>query len=253
VYTPDTAFILAKLCVRPDSICIEAGTGSGSFTHALARQCSPRGKIYTFEFHDKRHELNLIDFAAHGLDGIVIAEHRDVCTEGFVGVPEGTADCVFLDLPAPWEAIPHLPALFSRRRVGRVCCFSPCIEQVLSTHAAVRKHGFTNITTYDLYYRNWESRPIQVRSVEEACDRLLEIKQRIKEGLPRERTGGTKKRKPEDSDGLNWAIVARGDTEIQTHTSFLTFADLMPLIDGAEPEGDVEGTIETAVEVDMDL
>jgi hypothetical protein len=89
--------------------------------------------------------------------------------------------------------------------------------------------------------------------VEEACDRLLEIKQRIKEGLPRERTGGTKKRKPEDSDGLNWAIVARGDTEIQTHTSFLTFADLMPLIDGAEPAGDVEGTIETAVEVDMDL
>jgi hypothetical protein len=36
---------------------------------------------------------------------------------------------------------------------------------------------------------------------------------------------------------LNWQIVARGDTEIQTHTSFLTFGELMPLIDGVEPAG----------------
>jgi hypothetical protein len=49
------------------------------------------------------------------------------------------------------------------------------------------------------------------------------------------------------------AVVASGDIDIHTHTSFLTFGDLIPLIDGAEPEGDVEGTVETAVEVDMKL
>ena len=188
-----------------------------------------------------------MDFKAHGLDDIVIAQHRDVCTEGFNILPqqpedgEVTADCAFLDLPAPWEAIPHLSKVFTRQRVARVCCFSPCIEQVLSTHSALRKYGFTNITTYDLYYRNYESKPVVMKSMEEACDRLLDIKRRVKEGLPREirDSHGGRKRKPEEDDGLNWSIVARGEGEIQTHTSFLTFGELMPLVDGMEPAGTI--------------
>lgn len=249
VYTPDTAFILAKLCIQPGSICIEAGTGSGSFTHALARQVSPLGKVYTFEFHEKRHELNLLDFSAHILDDIVIAQHRDVCTDGFSnGDGLQNADCAFLDLPSPWDAIPHLPSVLTRKRVSRVCCFSPCIEQVLSTHSALRKNAFTNITTYDLHYRNYESKPIVMKSVEEACERLKEIKRRVKEGLPREpRDTSGRKRKPEEEDGLNWRVVGRGEGEIQMHTSFLTFGELMPLIDGMEPAGAmIETVTETA-------
>jgi tRNA (adenine57-N1/adenine58-N1)-methyltransferase len=185
-----------------------------------------------------------LDFKAHGLDDLVIAQHRDVCTDGFHGVQEEEeqleADCAFLDLPAPWMAIPHLPKAFTRRRVARVCCFSPCIEQVLSTHTALRKYGFSNIVTYDLMYRNYESKPIVAKSIEDACERLLEIKRRVKEGLPREpKANQGRKRKPDEDDGLNWKIVARGDGEIQTHTSFLTFGELMPLIDGMEPAGTI--------------
>src|SRR5271154_4883622 len=116
VYTPDTSFILGKLCVRPGTICIEAGTGSGSFTHALARQVSPGGKVLTFEFHEKRHELNCMEFKYHGLDDIVIAQHRDVCADGF-DVSPSSPDCAFLDLPSPWEAIPHLSSVLTRKRI----------------------------------------------------------------------------------------------------------------------------------------
>jgi hypothetical protein len=36
-------------------------------------------------------------------------------------------------------------------------------------------------------------------------------------------------------NGLNWAVVARGDTKFQTHaTNFLTLGDVMLLIDEAE-------------------
>ena len=195
---------------------------------------APTGKVYTFEFHEKRHELNTVEFKSHGLDGIVTAQHRDVCSDGFA-VPKGDPEAAFLDLPAPWEAIPHLPGVFNRNRMGRVCCFSPCIEQVLSTHAALRKHGFTNITTYDIYYRSWEARPVQMRSVDEAVDRLLDIRTRVKEGRKKEPKENVRKRKPEDGDGIDWTVVGRSPTEIQTHTSFLTFGELMPLIDGVQP------------------
>jgi tRNA (adenine57-N1/adenine58-N1)-methyltransferase catalytic subunit len=234
VYTPDTSFILTKLGVRPGSIVLEAGTGSGSFTHALARQVSPSGKVYTFEFNEKRHELNTADFTSHRMDDIVVAQHRDVCALGFSGVDQ-EADAAFLDLPSPWEAIPHLPSAFTRKRVARVCCFSPCIEQVLSTHTALRKHNFHNIVTYDLQYRNLEARHVSSKSVDEACERLAEIRRRAKGGLgkmPRDERG--LKRKPEEGDGIKWGVVGRGDTEVQMHTSFLTFGELMPVIGGIE-------------------
>lgn len=72
-------------------------------------------------------QVALDEFTRHGLGQRVNVSHRDVYVEG-LGV-EGVADAVFLDLPKPWEALPH--ALSAVRITGgRICSFSPCIEQV---------------------------------------------------------------------------------------------------------------------------
>jgi tRNA (adenine57-N1/adenine58-N1)-methyltransferase len=106
---------------------------------------------------------------------MVQLSHRNVCQQGFALLDAADAGrwrpplvspllilhLVFLDLPAPWEAIPHAkmamkvrrnaaPSItaqslfsFQKDRVARICCFSPCIEQVLRTVMALNQFGFT--------------------------------------------------------------------------------------------------------------
>jgi tRNA (adenine57-N1/adenine58-N1)-methyltransferase len=53
-------------------------------------------------------------------------------------------DIVFLDLPSPWEALPFAKDAFKTNRIGRICCFSPCIEQVQRTVEALKELGFSS-------------------------------------------------------------------------------------------------------------
>ncbi|PLB35750.1 tRNA 1-methyladenosine methyltransferase subunit GCD14 [Aspergillus candidus] len=138
VYTPDYSYILHRLCVRPGSSVIEAGAGSGSFTHAAVRavfngypseqQPEPQqqpskkrkhGKVHSFEFHAQRASKVREEISEHGLDGLVEVTHRDVYEDGFLLNRDASTDtddvstspkanAVFLDLPAPWLALRHL-------------------------------------------------------------------------------------------------------------------------------------------------
>lgn len=53
---PDIAYISSYLDIKPGSRVVEAGTGSGSFSHALARTVGKAGKVFSFEFHEPRFE-----------------------------------------------------------------------------------------------------------------------------------------------------------------------------------------------------
>ena len=74
----------------------------------------------------------------HGLAEITTCLHRNVCDEGFA--VEDACDGVFLDLPAPWNAIDNAKRALSKARGGRLVSFSPCIEQVLFTEG---NHSFS--------------------------------------------------------------------------------------------------------------
>jgi len=100
-----------------------SGTGSGSFSHSIARIIGEFGRLHTFEFHPVRAEKAREEFAAYGLSNTITIYHQDVCKDGFS--LDGVAACVFLDLPAPWEALPHAKKVLRRDRSTRICCFSP--------------------------------------------------------------------------------------------------------------------------------
>ncbi|TFK33042.1 tRNA methyltransferase complex GCD14 subunit [Crucibulum laeve] len=154
LYLADIAFITSWLNIKRGSRVIEAGTGSGSFSHSVARTVGSAGHLYSYEFHEARAKKASEEFKRHGMDDIVTLTHRNVCKEGFTIVDE--ADAVFLDLPAPWEAVDYAKTALRKDRTTRICCFSPCMEQVLRTVSALNEAGFTEITMYETLLRPHE-------------------------------------------------------------------------------------------------
>lgn len=162
LYTADISMIITQLDIVPGSVVCEAGTGSGSLSHALLRAIGPSGHLHTRDFHMERVKAASKEFDAHGFSSRVTVLQRDVCSNGF-GV-ENIADAVFLDLPSPWSAIHH--AISSLKEIGgRLCSFSPCIEQVSRTCDVLRASGLTEIITLECLNREFQAKFIQANIV----------------------------------------------------------------------------------------
>ena len=155
-FSHDIATVLLMLDVRPGKVVAECGTGSGSLSTHLCCAVAPTGFVHTYEYHAERAEVARREFERNGIDHLVEVEERDVMGQGFPEALEGGVDAVFLDVPGPHECI------WSARRIlkpyGRICSFSPCIEQVARACEALGKHGFTEISTVQLQLREYETR-----------------------------------------------------------------------------------------------
>lgn len=88
--------------------------------------------------------------------------HRDVLANGFLLkneesgetlVSENSIDAVFLDLPRPQDAIGHAHQVLKKQ--GRLCNFSPCIEQVQKAIEQMAKLGFYDIRTFETLSRDY--------------------------------------------------------------------------------------------------
>ena len=159
LYSTDISHVTLMLDLKPGSIVVESGTGSGSMSHAIVRTVAPSGHLYTFEFHQLRCVAAREEFKSHGMDECVTIECRDVCKDGF-GL-EPIADAVFLDLPRPHEAIEHARSVI-RPSGGRLCSFSPCIEQVQATCEELRRCGFVEVETVECLSRSFDIRSVRL-------------------------------------------------------------------------------------------
>jgi tRNA (adenine57-N1/adenine58-N1)-methyltransferase len=104
----------------------------------------------------------------------VVCTNRDAYNDGFImpGQLElGQADGVFLDLPSPWLAVPHVKAIL--KRGGKVCNFSPCIEQVQKTILELSKAGFGDFKTIECIQRNYERRMTKRNNIYSGLDSIL--------------------------------------------------------------------------------
>lgn len=140
---------------------VESGTGSGSMSSGIARAIMPNGHLYTYEFNSVRAGTATEEFNTLGLGTIVRCEHRDVVANGFVNpdLGPGAADAIFLDLPNPWMVADFAYNILNESN-GKICSFSPCIEQVSRMTQAMEQSGFSYIRTFETH-----DKPIFTRKV----------------------------------------------------------------------------------------
>ncbi|WKX89210.1 hypothetical protein Q1695_008678 [Nippostrongylus brasiliensis] len=229
LYTPDCSLILQLLDARPGSVICESGTGSGSLSHAIAMAVAPTGHLYTHDIEESRTKKVEQEFKEHGLADVTTAVVQNVCTDGFFVT--NACDGVFLDVPAPWEAIPHAAGAISRTRGGRLVSFSPCIEQVQRACEIMRQVGFVQVETVEIVNRSQKVVELTRQSLAE-FDAAGDCS-----GMPGARTGAdrSRKRKIEEEvkeqavssvPGRSTAIVYPFSQP--THTGYLTHATMLP-------------------------
>ena len=153
LYAPDISMVLLQLDIKCGSTVIESGTGSGSLSTSIAKTLLPAGHLYTFEFNKERVRIAKEEFEDMGLEKFITVTYRDVLQDGFKLETEESdylddkSDAVFLDLPSPWKAVKHAHKVL--RHNGRLCNFSPCIEQVQKVWMLLHKLKFSHIRTIE--------------------------------------------------------------------------------------------------------
>jgi tRNA (adenine57-N1/adenine58-N1)-methyltransferase len=230
IYTPDVSMIIFQLEIKPGNVVIECGTGSGSLSHAIIRCIMPHGHLYTFDFHEYRVALVREEFESHGIGQFVSVEQRDVCQDGFGTELHGKADAVFLDIPHPWEAVPHAAAAF-KDLGGRFVSFSPCIEQVQRTCEALKEHGFVELATTECLQKELQvqKRVMPVLDLPQPKDSVpfedIQIGVRLSESQKPENDGSKYKRAKKQA----LFVTGMPPLSMTGHTGYLTAATMPPI------------------------
>ena len=154
IYPKDLGAILIEADIGPGQRVLEAGVGSGALSMALLRAGA---RVVGYELREdfaERARANVVGQLGEDVDYRV--EVRDV-TEG---IDERELDRVLLDLPEPWEVVPH--AALALRPGGILLAYLPTINQTGLLRGALARYGFGLAETVEILRRTWH---VEARSV----------------------------------------------------------------------------------------
>ncbi|MBH0187842.1 MAG: tRNA (adenine-N1)-methyltransferase [Nitrospira sp.] len=162
LYPKDLALIPMWADVYPGARVFEAGTGSGALTMALLRAVGLRGLVVTYDVREDFARTALLNIERYMGPVSNLVSLRKNAYEGIELLDDGIPfDRVVLDLPEPWQVIPH--AAQALRSGGIYVSFVPTVPQVMQTVEALeRTTVFAMVETFETLLRTWS---VQGRSV----------------------------------------------------------------------------------------
>jgi tRNA (adenine57-N1/adenine58-N1)-methyltransferase catalytic subunit len=151
MYPKDIGFILITMGIGPGSKVIEAGTGSGGLTQALAFMVGDSGQVISYEKREEMQRLAQSNLVNLGLEKRVTFKLLDI-EKGF---DEDDADAIFLDLPNPYDYLPQVRhALKSGGYFGTIL---PTANQVTKTLVELRRNTFAFTDVCELMLRYYKA------------------------------------------------------------------------------------------------
>ncbi len=157
MYPKDIGFILMSMSVGPGQRLLEAGTGSGSMTIAMAHAVGPDGRVFTYEKRPEFQALARKNLERLGLDSLVEFHLGDIAD----GVNERDVDACFLDVPNPWDYIPQVRQAL--KPGGFFCNLVPTFNQVERLLYVLRRERFAFIEVCELLLRYYKAEPTRLR------------------------------------------------------------------------------------------
>jgi tRNA (adenine57-N1/adenine58-N1)-methyltransferase catalytic subunit len=157
MYPKDIGFILTSMSVGPGQTVLEAGTGSGSMTVALAYAVGPQGRVVTYERRPEFQSLARKNLERLGLEVRVDFKAGDI-VDGFT---ETNVDAVFLDVPNPWDYIRQVRQAL--KPGGFFCNLVPTFNQVEKLLYSLRRENFAFIEVCELLMRYYKPEPTRLR------------------------------------------------------------------------------------------
>jgi tRNA (adenine57-N1/adenine58-N1)-methyltransferase len=147
IYPKDIALIVMFSGISSGSRVVEAGTGTGALTIALAHYVKPKGRVYSYEIREEFLTVAQKNLTRAGLIDFVEFKNKDVT----VGIDEREVDAVVLDLATPWLVVPHVYTAL--KPCGTIVSFSPTIDQVVKTVETLKENGFVDLRTVECLTR----------------------------------------------------------------------------------------------------
>lgn len=157
LYPKDIGFIFVTMGIGPGQKVMEAGTGSGSMTTALAYAVGPAGRVISYEIKPDVQNLARKNLSRFGFDTRVDFKLRDI-QEGF---DETDSESFFLDVPNPYDYMNQV-----RRALipgGFLCCLLPTMNQVEKTLIALRQANFAFVEVCETLLRFYQAEPNRLR------------------------------------------------------------------------------------------
>jgi tRNA (adenine57-N1/adenine58-N1)-methyltransferase len=157
MYPKDIGYVLVAMGIGPGTTVLEAGTGSGALTTALAWAVGPQGHVTTYEIRPDTQRLAQKNLERLGLDDRVTFKLKDIA-EGF---DETGVDALFLDVQNSFDYIRQArDALKSGGFFGSIL---PTTNQVSRLLVALYQYDFAFVDVCEIILRFYKPVPERLR------------------------------------------------------------------------------------------
>ena len=160
MYPKEIGFILVNMGIGEGQLVVEAGTGSGALTTALAFAVGKTGRVVSYEVRPEMQALAMKNLTRLGLIDRVEFKLRDI-SEGF---DETGVDALFLDVQNPYDFIAQVKTAL--KFGGFFGAILPTANQVTKLVLALRQNNFAFIDICELLLRYYKAEPERFRPVD---------------------------------------------------------------------------------------